>query len=162
MCTRQAPLYIITEYMSHGNLLDYLRKSKNEDLGPSVLMYIASQIAAGMKKTLLLYYNNVLYNSSVLFRILDVWWSWLESCDSLIWKKNLCIDDICRKWCWSHLRGTTKWSLGALSPFDWREPWWSAPLVTVVKGSHALLTGKSNCCNFRVTSTLYVGITLNT
>ena len=55
VCTRQAPLYIITEYMSHGNLLDYLRKSKNEDLGPSVLMYIASQIAAGMKETTMPY-----------------------------------------------------------------------------------------------------------
>ncbi|XP_067941219.1 tyrosine-protein kinase ABL1-like isoform X3 [Watersipora subatra] len=49
VCTRQAPLYIITEYMSHGNLLDHLRKTKHEDMGPSVLMYIASQIAAGMQ-----------------------------------------------------------------------------------------------------------------
>ena len=25
VCTREAPFYIITEYMCHGNLLDYLR-----------------------------------------------------------------------------------------------------------------------------------------
>ncbi|CAH1785799.1 unnamed protein product [Owenia fusiformis] len=48
VCTREPPFYIVTEFMSHGNLLDYLRNSNQSDLGPTVLMYIASQIASGM------------------------------------------------------------------------------------------------------------------
>ena len=48
VCTREPPFYIITEFMSQGNLLDYLRNAGREDIGPTVLMYIATQIAAGM------------------------------------------------------------------------------------------------------------------
>ncbi|MCP9256810.1 Tyrosine-protein kinase [Dirofilaria immitis] len=47
VCTREPPFYIITEYMSRGNLLDYLRKC-DKKLSPTVLMYMATQIASGM------------------------------------------------------------------------------------------------------------------
>lgn len=48
VCTREPPFYIITEFMSKGNLLDYLRHSNKEKINAVVLMYIATQIAAGM------------------------------------------------------------------------------------------------------------------
>ena len=50
VCTREAPFYIITEFMEYGNLLDYLRDpDKSKDLDALMLMYYASQIAAAMK-----------------------------------------------------------------------------------------------------------------
>ncbi|XP_067662486.1 tyrosine-protein kinase ABL1-like isoform X2 [Haliotis asinina] len=48
VCTREPPFYIITEFMVQGNLLDFLRGSNKEELGPTVLMYMATQIASGM------------------------------------------------------------------------------------------------------------------
>uniref|UniRef100_A0A1I7XJK9 Non-specific protein-tyrosine kinase n=1 Tax=Heterorhabditis bacteriophora TaxID=37862 RepID=A0A1I7XJK9_HETBA len=48
VCTREAPFYIITEYMCNGNLLEYLRKSDRAKLPPTVLMYMATQIASAM------------------------------------------------------------------------------------------------------------------
>ncbi|KJH44171.1 SH2 domain protein [Dictyocaulus viviparus] len=48
VCTREAPFYIITEYMTNGNLLEYLRKSDRSKLPPTVLMYMATQIASAM------------------------------------------------------------------------------------------------------------------
>lgn len=48
VCTREPPFYIITEFMSRGNLLDYLRNANKEQINAVVLMYIATQIASGM------------------------------------------------------------------------------------------------------------------
>ncbi|WKY14214.1 hypothetical protein Q1695_000057 [Nippostrongylus brasiliensis] len=48
VCTREAPFYIITEYMCNGNLLEYLRKSGRSKLPPTALMYMATQIASAM------------------------------------------------------------------------------------------------------------------
>ena len=49
VCTREPPFYIVTEFMSHGNLLDYLRSTSNKDeIGPTVLMYMATQISSAM------------------------------------------------------------------------------------------------------------------
>ncbi|GMT31166.1 hypothetical protein PFISCL1PPCAC_22463, partial [Pristionchus fissidentatus] len=48
VCTREAPFYIIAEYMCYGNLLDYLRKSERSKLTPSTLVHMATQVAAGM------------------------------------------------------------------------------------------------------------------
>ncbi|KAK6978991.1 tyrosine-protein kinase Abl-like isoform X1 [Biomphalaria glabrata] len=48
VCTREPPFYIVTEFMAQGNLLDYLRQSNKEDIGPTVLMYMATQIASAM------------------------------------------------------------------------------------------------------------------
>ncbi|CAB3359411.1 Hypothetical predicted protein [Cloeon dipterum] len=48
VCTREPPFYIITEFMSKGNLLDYLRTANRDQINAVVLMYIATQIASGM------------------------------------------------------------------------------------------------------------------
>lgn len=48
ICTREPPYYIITEFMPNGNLLDYLRIPENQDLGSTVLLYFAVQIASAM------------------------------------------------------------------------------------------------------------------
>lgn len=49
VCTREPPYYIITEFMGRGNLLDYLRsKVERQLLTPTILMYLATQIASGM------------------------------------------------------------------------------------------------------------------
>ena len=47
VCTREPPFYIVTEYMSKGNLLDYLRAGE-EHLHAVILLYFATQIASGM------------------------------------------------------------------------------------------------------------------
>lgn len=48
VCTREPPFYIITEFMSHGNLLDFLRSAGRETLDAVALLYMATQIASGM------------------------------------------------------------------------------------------------------------------
>lgn len=48
VCTREPPFYIITEFMSKGNLLDYLRNGSKDQITAVVLMYMATQIASGM------------------------------------------------------------------------------------------------------------------
>lgn len=46
VCTREEPIYIVTELMKNGCLLDYLQNNNQLDL--KKLIYIASQIADGM------------------------------------------------------------------------------------------------------------------
>ncbi|KAK2724344.1 hypothetical protein QYM36_001002 [Artemia franciscana] len=48
VCSREEPLYIITEYMSKGSLLELLRKPEGQSLTFGNLVSIASQIASGM------------------------------------------------------------------------------------------------------------------
>ena len=48
VCTLEEPIYIVTEMMKHGALLDYLRKGEGKDLQFSQLIDIAAQIASGM------------------------------------------------------------------------------------------------------------------
>ncbi|XP_020297627.1 tyrosine-protein kinase Abl isoform X2 [Pseudomyrmex gracilis] len=48
VCTREPPFYIITEFMSKGNLLDYLRTESKQQNNAVVLMHMATQIASGM------------------------------------------------------------------------------------------------------------------
>lgn len=48
VCTQEPPFYIVTEFMSKGNLLDYLRNTNQDQLDISVMMFMASQIAAAM------------------------------------------------------------------------------------------------------------------
>ncbi|XP_070532461.1 tyrosine-protein kinase ABL1-like isoform X2 [Ptychodera flava] len=48
VCTREPPFYIITEFMPHGNLLDYLRENNEETLPAVTLMYIATQVSSAM------------------------------------------------------------------------------------------------------------------
>lgn len=48
VCSRHEPIYIITEYMCNGSLLDYLRIGQGRDLHLTVLIDMAAQIASGM------------------------------------------------------------------------------------------------------------------
>ena len=48
LCTTQEPIYIITELMSNGSLLDYLQTPIGKKLSVEILVDMASQIADGM------------------------------------------------------------------------------------------------------------------
>ncbi|KAL6485403.1 hypothetical protein MHYP_G00047950 [Metynnis hypsauchen] len=48
VCTVGEPIYIITELMSNGRLLEYLRKDRRTALHLSVQIEMAAQVAAGM------------------------------------------------------------------------------------------------------------------
>jgi serine/threonine protein kinase len=48
VCTQEAPIYIITEFMTKGNLLDYLRNCDHDQINGFVLMYMATQICSAM------------------------------------------------------------------------------------------------------------------
>lgn len=48
VCTREPPIYIITEFMTKGNLLDYLRSCDHDQINGFVLMYMATQICSAM------------------------------------------------------------------------------------------------------------------
>lgn len=49
VCTREPPFYIVTEFMTRGNLLDYLRTCNHNEVNEVVLLYMATQVAAGME-----------------------------------------------------------------------------------------------------------------
>ncbi|KAM8827749.1 tyrosine-protein kinase ABL1 isoform 2-T2 [Spinachia spinachia] len=49
VCTREPPFYIITEFMTHGNLLDYLRECNREEVNAVVLLHMATQISSAME-----------------------------------------------------------------------------------------------------------------
>ncbi len=49
VCTREPPFYIITEFMTHGNLLDYLRDCNHEEVNAVVLLHMATQISSAME-----------------------------------------------------------------------------------------------------------------
>ena len=46
--TRQLPFYIITEFMSNGNLADYLRGPEGKDIETATLIYMAQQVCSAM------------------------------------------------------------------------------------------------------------------
>ncbi|CAF1245233.1 unnamed protein product [Rotaria sordida] len=48
VCTIEEPIYIVTELMKNGSLLDYLQSSRGRQLKMSALIYMATQIARGM------------------------------------------------------------------------------------------------------------------
>lgn len=48
VCTREPPFYIVTEFMSRGNLLDYLRRADRDHIDAIVLLYMATQVSAAM------------------------------------------------------------------------------------------------------------------
>ncbi|XP_076335508.1 tyrosine-protein kinase Src64B isoform X2 [Tachypleus tridentatus] len=48
VCSKEEPIYIVTEYMSNGSLLEYLRNKEGKDLKLPALIDMASQIASGM------------------------------------------------------------------------------------------------------------------
>ncbi|NWI11128.1 ABL1 kinase, partial [Crypturellus soui] len=49
VCTREPPFYIITEFMTCGNLLDYLRECNRQEVNAVVLLYMATQISSAME-----------------------------------------------------------------------------------------------------------------
>ncbi|XP_023810350.1 Abelson tyrosine-protein kinase 2 isoform X1 [Oryzias latipes] len=49
VCTLEPPFYIVTEYMPHGNLLDYLRDCDKAEVNAVVLLYMATQISSAME-----------------------------------------------------------------------------------------------------------------
>lgn len=48
VCTREEPIYIVTELMKYGSLLDYLQKGEGRNLKLPELIDIAAQVASGM------------------------------------------------------------------------------------------------------------------
>ena len=48
VCTLEEPIFIVTELMKHGALLDYLRKGEGRNLKLPQLINMAAQIAGGM------------------------------------------------------------------------------------------------------------------
>ncbi|CAF4540804.1 unnamed protein product [Rotaria sp. Silwood1] len=48
VCTIEEPIYIVTELMKNGSLLDYLQNPRGRQLKMSALIYMATQIARGM------------------------------------------------------------------------------------------------------------------
>ena len=48
VCTMEEPIYIITEFMKHGSLLDYLSKGEGRHLKIPELIDIGAQVANGM------------------------------------------------------------------------------------------------------------------
>nr|XP_018668848.1 tyrosine-protein kinase ABL1-like [Ciona intestinalis]XP_018668849.1 tyrosine-protein kinase ABL1-like [Ciona intestinalis] len=49
VCTREPPFYIVTEFMSEGNLLEYLRRCNKVELDGVVLLHISVQVALAME-----------------------------------------------------------------------------------------------------------------
>ncbi|CAI5639571.1 tyrosine-protein kinase ABL2 isoform X2 [Oreochromis niloticus] len=49
VCTLEPPFYIVTEYMPHGNLLDYLRECERDEVNAVALLYMATQISSAME-----------------------------------------------------------------------------------------------------------------
>ncbi|XP_068218165.1 tyrosine-protein kinase Abl-like isoform X2 [Palaemon carinicauda] len=49
VCTREPPFYIVTEFMTRGNLLDYLRNCSHDEVNEVVLLYMATQVASAME-----------------------------------------------------------------------------------------------------------------
>ena len=48
VCTRQLPFYIITEFMSNGNLADYLRGPEGKYIETTTLIHMAQQVCSAM------------------------------------------------------------------------------------------------------------------
>lgn len=48
VCSKHRPIYIVTEYMRHGSLFNYLRRTSPDQLGPSVLLDMCIQVCKGM------------------------------------------------------------------------------------------------------------------
>ncbi|KAF6202853.1 hypothetical protein GE061_003258 [Apolygus lucorum] len=48
VCSKAEPIYIVTEYMKNGSLLEFLRNGDGKDLELPDLIYIAYQVASGM------------------------------------------------------------------------------------------------------------------
>ena len=50
VCTSEEPIYIITELMSHGSLLEYLREDSGRTIRLPTLIDFAAQVSARFKQ----------------------------------------------------------------------------------------------------------------
>ncbi|XP_075972999.1 tyrosine-protein kinase Btk29A isoform X3 [Anticarsia gemmatalis] len=48
VCSKHRPIYIVTEFMRHGSLFNYLRRTAADQLGPAVLLDMCIQVCKGM------------------------------------------------------------------------------------------------------------------
>ncbi|XP_037297481.1 tyrosine-protein kinase Btk29A isoform X2 [Manduca sexta] len=48
VCSKHRPIYIVTEYMRHGSLFNYLRRTSPDQLGHAVLLDMCIQVCRGM------------------------------------------------------------------------------------------------------------------
>ncbi|XP_034825105.1 tyrosine-protein kinase Btk isoform X1 [Maniola hyperantus] len=48
VCSKHRPIYIVTEYMRHGSLFNYLRRTPRDQLGSGVLLDMCIQVCKGM------------------------------------------------------------------------------------------------------------------
>ena len=58
VCSREEPVYIVTEYMSHGSLLEYLRNGEGQNLDEMDLVYIAAQVLQTHPKIIIFLYGS--------------------------------------------------------------------------------------------------------
>lgn len=49
VCSKQRPIYIVTEYLCHGSLLNYLRDNERTLLNNTAVLDMCSQVCAGME-----------------------------------------------------------------------------------------------------------------
>ena len=59
----QLPFYIITEFMSNGNLADYLRGPEGKDIETTTLIYMAQQVCSAMSY---LASKNIIHRSAIV------------------------------------------------------------------------------------------------
>lgn len=45
VCSKHRPIYIVTEFMSHGSLFNYLRRTSPDQLGHAVLLDMCIQVS---------------------------------------------------------------------------------------------------------------------
>ncbi|KAJ0179393.1 hypothetical protein K1T71_005105 [Dendrolimus kikuchii] len=48
VCSKHRPIYIVTEFMKHGSLFNYLRRTSPDQLGHAVLLDMCIQVCRGM------------------------------------------------------------------------------------------------------------------
>ena len=64
VCTRQLPFYIITEFMSNGNLADYLLEPEGKYIETTTLIYMAQQVCSAMSY---LASKNIIHRSDLYY-----------------------------------------------------------------------------------------------
>ena len=70
VCSTEEPVYIVTEFMQNGSLLEYLRNGTGQHLHELDLVYIAAQVLL----QLLLHNIRLRFNFCISFWRLEVGW----------------------------------------------------------------------------------------